>query len=124
MACSTGEPICESTKLGSDGINGYVSIDCSDVSGLPKGLFDLTDSSGANHMQEEPCDAFHRVPAAIPVGSILSNEHPCSYLPVRTANLPLILPANVLSLTAMDAALASGMRRAGLCLYYTQCQGC
>ena len=75
-------------------------------------------------MQKEPRDVSHRVPATIPVGSILNNEHPCSYLPGRTANLPLILPANILSLNAMDAALAAGMRRAGLFLYYTQCLGC
>ena len=84
----------------------------------------MTDSSGSNHMQKEPRDVFHRVPTTIPVGSILNNEHPCSYLPGRTANLPLILPANILSLNAMDAALAAGMRRAGLFLYYTQCLGC
>ena len=89
----------------------------------------MTDTTGSDCGESdcgemEPQDAIARVPPLIPVGSVLSNEHPCSYLPGKTANLPLILPANVLSMRTMDAALAAGMRRAGLFLYYTQCQGC
>jgi arginine-tRNA-protein transferase len=69
-------------------------------------------------------DPSDRVPSIIPIDSSLKNEHECSYLPDKSANLPLILSRKRLSLEAVDAALEAGMRRAGVFLYYTACKSC
>jgi leucyl-tRNA---protein transferase len=69
-------------------------------------------------------DSSCRVPSIIAVDSSLRNEHECSYLPGKTANLPLVLSRKRLSMEAVDAALAAGMRRAGIFLYYTACADC
>ncbi len=65
-----------------------------------------------------------RIPGSLPVASVLSNQHPCSYLPNRTANLPLILPGKRLEPHLFDDVLNAGMRRAGYFLYYVDCAGC
>lgn len=65
-----------------------------------------------------------RVPSRLSIGSVMENVHECSYLEDRTANLPLNLPAKLLDMQEVDAALEVGMRRAGVFLYYTACAGC
>lgn len=65
-----------------------------------------------------------RIPPSVPMDLLLANEHSCAYLENRTANLPLILCKQVVSTKATDDALAAGLRRAGVFLYYTACDGC
>ena len=66
----------------------------------------------------------NRVPSSIQVRSVICNCHACVYLPNRTANLPLILPTQLLTEKALDDALEAGMRRSGYFLYYTDCPTC
>lgn len=65
-----------------------------------------------------------RVPQSIQIRSVIGNAHSCVYLPDRTANLPLVLPSQMLSEQAIDDALEAGMRRSGYFLYYTDCPSC
>ncbi|MFN7844096.1 MAG: arginyltransferase [Pirellula sp.] len=65
-----------------------------------------------------------RIPTSVPMDLLLENEHSCAYLQDRTANLPLVLCKRVVSTKATDDALAAGLRRAGVFLYYTACNGC
>ena len=72
-------------------------------------------------MQEVPEP---RIPASLPILSVLENEHPCSYLPNRTANMPLFVPQRHVTNEEFDHMLEHGMRRSGNFAYYTACQGC
>jgi arginine-tRNA-protein transferase len=65
-----------------------------------------------------------RVPPSVAMDLLLANEHPCAYLESRSANLPLVLCKQVVSTKATDDALEAGLRRAGVFLYYTACDGC
>lgn len=65
-----------------------------------------------------------RIPPSVPMDLLLANEHPCAYLDNRSANLPLVLCKQVISTKVTDDALAAGLRRAGVFLYYTACDGC
>ncbi len=63
-------------------------------------------------------------PLSLPIADTIPNEHECSYLDNRIANLPLKLPSRILTLDEFDRALAVGMRRSGVFLYQTSCQEC
>lgn len=52
------------------------------------------------------------------------SEEPCSYLPDRTARLPLRLPVRSLTGDEFDARLAEGDRRHGMLLYRPSCGTC
>lgn len=65
-----------------------------------------------------------RLPSSLPLADLIPNEHACSYLDGRTANLPLNLPARLLTLDEFDVVLANGMRRSGVFLYHTACHQC
>lgn len=52
------------------------------------------------------------------------SPHPCSYLPDRTALLPLRLQRTLVSPEEFDACLAAGDRRTGKFLYRTACPQC
>lgn len=64
------------------------------------------------------------VPSDVPISSVIANVHPCSYLPDRQANLPLVLPRQRVTPEQLDALLAAGMRRAGVFLYHAACAEC
>jgi len=66
----------------------------------------------------------NRLPESLPIADSIPNEHACSYLEGRVANLPLKLPARPIRLDEFDAILASGFRRSGVFLYNTACQKC
>jgi arginine-tRNA-protein transferase len=55
---------------------------------------------------------------------VFDAEHPCSYLPGRTARLPHRHPVQRLSPEQFDERLAEGDRRTGVFLYRTQCPTC
>ncbi|MEI8213933.1 MAG: arginyltransferase [Planctomycetota bacterium] len=65
-----------------------------------------------------------RVPGSLPILNVLDNEHPCSYLPSRTATMPLIYPARAIYEAEFDHMLDHGIRRSGRFAYFTACQGC
>ena len=65
-----------------------------------------------------------RFPGSLPIADTIPNVHECSYMPDRIANLPLKLPSRLLSLDEFDQALAGGIRRSGVFLYHTACNGC
>jgi len=65
-----------------------------------------------------------RFPSTLPIAESLSNEHECSYLEGQTANLPLKLPARLVSEDEFDQAMEGGLRRSGVFLYHTACQHC
>lgn len=65
-----------------------------------------------------------RIPSSVPSDVVLPNVHACAYLRDRTANLPLVLCKHRLSGKTMDEVFASGMRRAGVFLYFAACEGC
>lgn len=69
-------------------------------------------------------DGTSRIPPSVPMDLLLANEHDCAYLDNRTANLPLVLCKQVIPTNATDDAFAAGLRRAGVFLYYTACEGC
>ncbi len=64
------------------------------------------------------------IPESLPIADVFDNEHPCSYLPNRTASLPLIFPNRRVSPDEFDHLLDSGMRRSGVFLYYNDCAAC
>ncbi|MFM8571132.1 MAG: arginyltransferase [Pirellula sp.] len=66
----------------------------------------------------------HRTPPSLPILTVIDNEHPCSYLPHRTARMPLIVPERLVTNDEFDRMLESGMRRSGRFAYYTACDGC
>lgn len=66
----------------------------------------------------------HRTPISLPILAVMDNAHPCSYLPERTAQMPLIVPERLVSPDEFDIMLAQGMRRSGRYAYYTACNGC
>ncbi|MFM8189037.1 MAG: arginyltransferase [Pirellula sp.] len=66
----------------------------------------------------------HRTPTSLPILTVIDNEHPCSYLPSRTARMPLVVPERLISGEEFDVMLAGGMRRSGRFAYYTACEGC
>ncbi|MEQ1828145.1 MAG: arginyltransferase [Pirellula sp.] len=66
----------------------------------------------------------NRLPATLPIADTIANEHDCSYLPDKNANLPLKLPGRRLTLDEFDFALSKGIRRSGMFLYHTACRGC
>ena len=66
----------------------------------------------------------HRTPLSLPILTVIDNEHPCSYLPSRTARMPLVVPERQIRGDEFDAMLAGGMRRSGRFAYYTACEGC
>lgn len=55
---------------------------------------------------------------------VFSGAEHCSYLPGRTARMPLRLPLTPLSCGDLDARLAAGDRRTGAYLYRTECPTC
>lgn len=65
-----------------------------------------------------------RLPPSLPILRVVDNVHPCSYLEDRDANMPLILPARLISLEEFDHMLAHGLRRSGYFTYFTACDGC
>jgi len=65
-----------------------------------------------------------RYPCSLPIADSFPNEHECSYLADRAASLPLTLPSRLVTLEEFDSALASGVRRSGVFLYYTDCYQC
>ena len=65
-----------------------------------------------------------RFPGSLPIADTIPNVHECSYLDGRIANLPLKLPSRLLTLDEFDQVLASGIRRSGVFLYHTACNGC
>jgi len=65
-----------------------------------------------------------RVPGTLPILNILDNEHPCSYLPDRTATMPLIYPGRAIHEGEFDHMLAHGIRRSGRFAYFTACEDC
>lgn len=65
-----------------------------------------------------------RFPSSLPIADTISNEHACSYLDNRTANLPLKLPSRTLTQDEFDQVLAGGIRRSGVFLYHTACHEC
>ena len=71
---------------------------------------------------QEPTE--HRTPPSLPILTVLDNEHPCSYLPNRTARMPLIVPERLVNTDEFDVMLSGGMRRSGRFAYYTACDGC
>jgi arginine-tRNA-protein transferase len=66
----------------------------------------------------------HRTPISLPILTVIDNEHPCSYLPSRTARMPLIIPERLVNTDEFDVMLAQGLRRSGRFAYYTACDGC
>jgi len=66
----------------------------------------------------------HRTPTSLPILTVIDNEHPCSYLPNRTARMPLIVPERLITTDEFDLMLAKGMRRSGRFAYYTACDSC
>jgi len=65
-----------------------------------------------------------RFPPSLPIADTIPNEHECSYLENRSANLPLKLPLRMLTLDEFDHVLAGGIRRSGVFLYHTECHEC
>lgn len=65
-----------------------------------------------------------RIPRSLPILNVLDNVHPCSYLPDRTATLPLILPGRKIGLGEYDHMLDGGLRRSGYFTYFAACEGC
>jgi leucyl-tRNA---protein transferase len=65
-----------------------------------------------------------RFPPSLPIAESLSNEHECSYIDGQIANLPLKLPARLLTEDEFDYAMAGGLRRSGIFLYHTDCRRC
>ena len=63
-------------------------------------------------------------PPSVPIADTIPNEHLCSYLEDRIANMPLILPSRPLTQDEFDGVLAQGYRRSGVFLYKTECSGC
>jgi arginyl-tRNA--protein-N-Asp/Glu arginylyltransferase len=53
-----------------------------------------------------------------------NSPHPCSYLPERTALLPLRFQRQQVTADELDACLAAGDRRTGRFLYRTHCPEC
>ncbi|MFN0018937.1 MAG: arginyltransferase [Pirellulaceae bacterium] len=53
-----------------------------------------------------------------------NSPHPCSYLPERTALLPLRFQREQVTADELDACLAAGDRRTGRFLYRTHCPEC
>ena len=53
-----------------------------------------------------------------------NSPHPCSYLPQRTALLPLRFQRALVTAEELDACLAAGDRRTGRFLYRTACPAC
>ncbi|MCE9527216.1 MAG: arginyltransferase [Planctomycetales bacterium] len=53
-----------------------------------------------------------------------NSPHPCSYLPERTALLPLRFQRQQVTAEELDACLAAGDRRTGRFLYRTHCPEC
>lgn len=53
-----------------------------------------------------------------------NSPHPCSYLPERTALLPLRFQKQHVTADELDACLAAGDRRTGRFLYRTHCPEC
>jgi leucyl-tRNA---protein transferase len=79
-----------------------------------------------NVPQNQPPGVFQmdRLPKTLPILESIPNEHECSYLPGKAANLPLKLPGRLLSLGEFDFVLEQGIRRSGLFLYHTACLQC
>lgn len=65
-----------------------------------------------------------RFPCSLPIAESLSNVHECSYLDGQIANLPLKLPARLLTEDEFDQAMVGGLRRSGIFLYHTACLDC
>lgn len=65
-----------------------------------------------------------RLPSSLPVLNVLDNEHPCSYLPDRTATMPLIYPGRLVEEAEFDHMLEHGLRRSGRFAYFTACRNC
>ncbi len=65
-----------------------------------------------------------RLPRSLPIVNVLDNVHGCSYLPNRTAALPLIFPGRVISGEEFDHMLEHGLRRSGFFAYFTACDQC
>lgn len=65
-----------------------------------------------------------RFPINLPIAETIQNLHDCSYLPDRTANLPLKLPRRLLTAEEFDDVLSRGIRRSGVFLYHTDCANC
>ncbi len=68
--------------------------------------------------------ASSRFPITLPIAESLSNVHECSYLEGQIADLPLKLPARLLTADEFDQAMAGGIRRSGVFLYHTSCRHC
>lgn len=56
--------------------------------------------------------------------TVFDEPHPCSYLPERTARLPLRFPQRLLTRHEFDQRLLAGDRRTGILLYRAQCPAC
>lgn len=65
-----------------------------------------------------------RWPPSLQIAETIPNEHECSYLADKIASLPLHLPTRRLSPGEFDFVLDQGIRRSGVFLYHTACQGC
>lgn len=65
-----------------------------------------------------------RLPISLPIADSIPNQHECSYIRGREANLPLTLPARFLTHQEFDTVLANGFRRSGVFLYHTKCDRC
>jgi arginyl-tRNA--protein-N-Asp/Glu arginylyltransferase len=56
--------------------------------------------------------------------TISDSSTQCSYLPGRTARLPMCLPVQPVSGERFDQLMELGYRRSGVMFYRTQCPGC
>jgi len=65
-----------------------------------------------------------RVPAHLPIFQITDNIHPCSYLPNKTATMPLFLSNQWIGDADFEQMLEVGMRRSGRFSYYPACEDC
>lgn len=65
-----------------------------------------------------------RIPHSLPLICIADNVHPCSYLPEKTATMPLHVAQPSLSDADFEVVLEAGLRRSGQFTYYTACENC
>ena len=65
-----------------------------------------------------------RIPHSLPLICIADNVHPCSYLPEKTATMPLHVAQPSLSDADFEIVLEAGLRRSGQFTYYTACENC
>ncbi|MCC6523324.1 MAG: arginyltransferase [Polyangiaceae bacterium] len=72
----------------------------------------------------EPATTVRLIPSDPPELVVHDAPSPCSYLPGRTARLPLRLPLRPLDHAAFEQRLGQGDRRQGRLLYRTSCPGC